>query len=266
MKKILIFLLSLCIVMSVPATNLVGIFVTSREQEAADTDKGLALLDKYDSYDTAEAEKKINRGNRKKSLRYGGTPAEIESVLKKLENGKTTYKKIFSDVCIAGDSLMNGLEVYYVLNSNKLVTRVSATLKHLSDNSKKIIQMNPPVLILHYGINHISVDKQQKESFISSYKKIISSLKKKLPETRIIVSGIFPVDTSRATDEKFGKIEEYNRALTVMCKELEIEFLNSAPTLKAHPECYGADGIHLSKTFYERYWLKYIVEKKGIVG
>ena len=51
-----------------------------------------------------------------------------------------------------------------------------------------------------------------------------------------------------------------------MCKELKIEYLESAPVLKAHPECYGGDGIHLSKAFYEKYWLRHIIREMGIVG
>lgn len=266
MKKVLIFLPVLCIILSVPLINLAGLCREPSKKQKVDIKEGVELLEMYDTFDPAKTEKKISASNNKKSLRYGGTAAEIEQVLKKLEKGETTYKKIFADVCIAGDSLMNGLEVYYVLNSNKLVTQVSATLNHLTQNIEKIVGMNPPVLILHYGINHIGVGEQYKEKFVNDYSEIITELKMRLPDTRIIVSGLFPVKRSVAVAARFGKIEEYNTALSDMCKKLEVEFLDSSPALKAHPECYGGDGIHLSKTFYEKYWLKFIVEEKGIVG
>ncbi len=266
LKKILLYLSALCIILAVPLFNLSKLCITGQKQNTVNTDKGIAVLEKYDSYDVAKTEKKINISNNKKSLRYGGTDAEIKKALSRLEKGKTTYKKLFSNVCIAGDSLMNGLEVYDVLNSNKLVTQVSARLEHLSQNTEKIVSMNPPVLILHYGINLIGVSGQEKTNFISAYSECITVLKKELPDTRIIVSGLFPVDRSIASAARFGKIGEYNKALSVMCKKLDVEFLDSTPVLKAHPECYGADGIHLSKTFYEKYWLKFIVKEKGIVG
>ena len=61
-------------------------------------------------------------------------------------------------------------------------------------------------------------------------------------------------------------IDEYNNSLIEMCKKLGIEYMDSSPVLKAHPECYGGDGIHLSKAFYEKYWLRFIIKEMGIVG
>lgn len=266
LKKILSFILAFCAILSVPAVNLASLGGRSDAGEQVSTDKGVSVLEKYDTYDVAAIEKEIGENNNRKSLRYGGTESEIKKALDKLEKGKTTYRRLFRNVCIAGDSLMNGLEVYDILNNNKLVTQVSASLNHLSENTGRIVRMNPPVLILHYGINHISVSEKDRAGFINEYTRLIKKLQKKLPDTRIIVSGLFPVDRSVAKAPRFGSIGEYNKALSEMCRKLGVEFLDSTPVLKAHPECYGGDGIHLSKKFYEKYWLKFIVKEKGIVG
>ena len=74
------------------------------------------------------------------------------------------------------------------------------------------------------------------------------------------------VDREIAKAKRFGMIGEYNKALKTMCNKLEIEYMESSSVLKAHPECYGGDGIHLSKAFYEKYWLRFIIREMGIVG
>lgn len=263
-KSVLILILALLITMY-PVRNFMSLantetVETTGANTAEDYLKGLS------DYDVKKAQNNIKKANA--ALYYSSAPTkvEIKNVLKQLSKGKTTYRKVFKDVYIVGDSLMNGLEAYNILNSNRLITQVSASLYHLSDNVKKIVKKAPPVLILHYGVNMISTNKNQLNTFISMYTKLIKQIKKGSPDTRIIVSGLFPVDSDVATAKRFTKIGTYNKALKKMCSELKIEFLDSTPVLKAHPECYGGDGIHLSKAFYEKYWLRFIIEEKGIVG
>ena len=87
-----------------------------------------------------------------------------------------------------------------------------------------------------------------------------------MPDTRIIISGLFPVDREVAKAKRFAKVGEYNNSLKEMCKKLKVEFMDSSSVLKEHPECYGGDGIHLSKAFYEKYWLRFIIKEMEIVG
>lgn len=193
-----------------------------------------------------------------------GIQNQKNETLEKLESGELTYRSIFKNVCIAGDSLMNGLEAYNILNSNNLITQVSASLYHLSDNADKIIRMNPEIIILHYGLNNLDNGSHQPQKFISFYSEIITQLKEKLPETRIIVSSIFPVDTSKAHGSRFGRINEYNSAIEEMCCQLSVEFLDNSTVFVDAKDCYASDGIHLSRAFYEDYWLKSIVAEREI--
>ncbi len=265
MKKSVLVIVLAVIFTLYPVKNFVSLANTDTEET---TMKNTAeeYLKELSDYDIKKAQNNVKeaRGDRN----YIGTPtsAEVKVLLKKISQGKTTYRKVFRNVYIVGDSLMNGLEAYNILNGNRLITQVSASLYHLSDNVKKIIKASPQVLILHYGVNMISTNKTQLNTFISMYTKLIKQIQKGSPDTRIIVSGLFPVDTDVATAKRFTKIGTYNKALKNMCSELKIEFLDSSPVLKAHPECYGGDGIHLSKAFYEKYWLRFIIAEMGIVG
>lgn len=265
MKKIISFILILLLISVYPLYNLACV-MTKAENPAAETADGLAILGSYSAADVKTVEKKIAEFRKKKTQRYGASEEEIKAALKNLDTGKTTYRKLFRSTYIMGDSLMNGLEIYNILNPDRLITQVSASFTHFDENYSKIVSVNPKVLILHYGINMIGTNENHRKSFISNYTKRIKKLKKALPDTRIIVSGLFPVDRKVAKAERFKNIGSYNKSLKGMCKDLKVEFLDSSSVLKAHPECYGVDGIHLNKTFYSKYWLRFIVKEKGIVG
>ena len=117
-------------------------FITLANTESSVTtahDEAEEYLQKLYNYDIKKAQSNVKRASNLRNDNGVATSAEIKNVLKKLDEGKTTYRKIFKDVYIVGDSLMNGLECYNILNSNRLITQVSASLYHLSGNVNKII-------------------------------------------------------------------------------------------------------------------------------
>lgn len=264
LKKIFVLLLLAAIICIYPISNAIALARSGNETSAADTKSGTAVLESIADYDVKKAETNVRTAKEKREDPTGNAK-KVAAVLKSLQQGKTTYRKVLSDVYIVGDSLMKGLESYDILNSNHLIAQVSASLYHLKEHVPDIIKINPPVLIIHYGINMISTESSQLKTFISMYTGIIKQLKKALPETRIVISGLFPVNAQVATAKRFTMVSAYNKSLKAMCKELQVEFLDSSSVLKAHPECYGGDGIHLSKAFYEKYWLRYIIQKLEIV-
>lgn len=265
LKKILLITVLIVVLSVYPIFNIMGISQNSVKQDETDLSRGSEVIDLLSGYDVKEAQKNVSTAEKVRNDRFGNYQ-RIEGVLSGLDKGTTTYRKVFRNVCIVGDSLMDGLEAYDILNSNNLITQVSASLYHLSGNVKRIIRMSPKVLILHYGVNMISSEQRHLNNYINMYTDLITQLKTALPDTRIIVSGIFPVDRDIARAKRFGMIGEYNSSLKVMCQKLEVEYMDSTSVLKAHPECYGSDGIHLSKAFYERYWLRFIIKEMGIVG
>lgn len=217
--------------------------------------------------DAKDVENEIREAEKKRYEQFGGaTKKQIEETLLKLQNGEVTLRQIFAKTFIAGDSLMNGLEIYGVLEPSQLATEVSASLTHLKENIPTIVAANPEVLILHYGINMIETQELLLNNFINNYTAVIEELKTQLPATRIIVSGLFPVDTYVATEERFTMVDTYNERLAAMCEETEVEFLDSTKAFEGNESFYGADGIHLASSFYSQVWLPFIIESKGIIG
>ena len=149
-------------------------------------DNGVALLEAYDYYDVKTIEKKVNENVNKIAKEK-----ESKKVLEDIDSGKTTYRNIFKNTYIAGDSLMNGLESYNILNPNNLTTRVSASLYHLSENANKIIRANPRVLILHYGMNMLGTKEKNLNFFISFYTEILEKFKTEIPDTRLFIFSMY---------------------------------------------------------------------------
>jgi hypothetical protein len=265
MKKILLIVVLIIVLSVYPIFNIVGLSINSDKHPEADLSEGNEVINSLWGYDIKQAQKNVDAAEKIRNDRFGNYQ-KVGSVLSGLDNGTTTYRKVFRNVCIVGDSLMDGLEAYDILNSNNLITQVSASLYHLSGNVRRIIRMSPKVLILHYGVNMISSEQRHLNNYIYMYTDLVSQLKAALPDTRIIISGIFPVDRNIARAKRFGMIDEYNSNLRTMCQKLDVEYMDSTSVLKSHPECYGSDGIHLSKAFYERYWLRFIIKEMGIVG
>lgn len=184
----------------------------------------------------------------------------LDALLLKIENGSTTYRSVFKNVFIVGDSLMNGLANYDILNEDNMITQISANLYHLEENVETIIEEEPKILILHYGLNHLSEQSVQCVRFINLYTSILQDLIDGLEDTKIIVSSIFPVYLELNTDEKFLMIETYNDAMQEMCEELGIEFLRTDTSL-FDEDVYDSDGIHMMEKFYTTRWLDFVIEE-----
>lgn len=188
----------------------------------------------------------------------------IESEIAFIQKGELTYREVFREVYICGDSLMCGLDVVGLINGRHLIAQVSAGLTHLEENLDRVIRAKPRVLILHYGINAVANNDAAVERFVTRYGKDIDKIREGSPNTRIIVSLLFPVDETVATDGRFKGVARFNEALVAMCEEKGIEYLDTTPVLKEHAEYYTADGIHQHKNFYSKYWFPYIMREMEI--
>ena len=264
LKKIIAALVVLALIVICPTANFFSI-KSKNNVVSEDTSAGVSVLDSYAAVSVEKADKAVAAAKEKQEeiMEYEAIRGLIEKQIKLIESGKLSYRKVFSNVYFAGDSLMEGLEAYSILNSNHIFAKVSASLSHLESVMPNIISVRPEILILHYGLNMIGDQQYHVDSFISQYTKDIQKLQKKLPDTQIVVSLLFPVDTSVATANRFKYVSRYNSRLIEMSKELGVGYLDSSSVFVGH-DFYGADGIHLSYSFYHDYWLKFIMREMEI--
>lgn len=262
LKKVLALLMIFSLLAVYPVSNFISIikedFIT-----VCNTEYGEKYIKKLSSADIAAAEGNVMNAQLKREILFGFNPQPADFVLDCIEKGTVSYKQAFRNVYIAGDSLMKGLEVYDILNKDHIVAKISVGLSHLKENRSRIVSKRPPILILHYGVNVLGDSDASLAGFIEVYTENITALKKALPGTRIIVSSIFPVDRKKAKAKRFKRIKAYNAAIKEMCFKNGVEYLDNGELIKQIEYSYDADGIHFKKSFYSRYWLKYVIKELG---
>ena len=265
MKRFFLVVVCLAVLSLIPLT---GFFISRsyRAPKNIDLDAGRALLQSYDDVNVDTVQQKVAQveQQRLEKLAQESRALKTQEIINLIQAGKLTYRKALSDLYIAGDSLMAGLDVYGILNSSHIFAEVSASLSHLESNLSAIAAKHPPILLLHYGLNMIDTRDAQLNTFIRRYTSLLEQIKSLMPNTRVIVSLLFPVDRNKATQAQFGRIDAYNKALREMCQSVGVEALDSASVFQGHNEFYGADGIHLSASFYRNYWLVYLIRELEI--
>lgn len=234
---------------------------------AADFPSGETLLAQYDTVSVETAQENIDRAR----VEYQNLVAAanlrqvIDEEIAEIEKGNLTYREVFQDVYLCGDSLMCGLDNYGLINGRHLMAQVGAKLSDLETILPRIISAKPRVLILHYGINSVSTREGAAEAFAGTYGGIIDKIRDGSPNTRIIVSLIFPAgEKALARNEKFSGIPRFNERLMQMCDEKGIEYLDTTALLHEHDEFYTVDGIHQDKAFFTKYWFQHIMREMEI--
>ena len=162
---------------------------------------------------------------------------------------KSDYEKIFSGTVIVGDSITEELVTYNYLDSDVVVAKIGISLGSVGDTINKAIGMNPKNLILSFGMNDMEAHRGKVAPFIKDYKEVVGKIKKELPNTKILITSVFPIE-EKATKKAPGtdKFNEYNKALVKFCSENDCHFIDNDGL---NPENYfEPDGIHFKYNFY----------------
>lgn len=220
-------------------------------KQKIDTAEGLEIIQKAEATDIAMIENKI-----------AGLEAISSNEGEKEDKNLDTrsLKEKFDSSVVMGDSIALGFSEYSILNSSSVVAEIGAQIgdeELVKEQLEKAKEMNPQMIFLCYGINDIK-NGMTVEKFVSNYKKRLTYIQKELPDTKIFVDSVFPVQTSVAAEyESLGEIEKYNEKLRELCDDMQIAFLDHTDLVRTQD--YEEDGIHFVAAFYER-WAEEIAE------
>ena len=192
---------------------------------------------------------------------------KANDIISSLDSGKLSYNDAFSKVAFTGDSQIKALSSYGILSGDKVVAKVGESFNYFNDNFDNIVAMcqDKDVLVVHYGINTLSIHEETRMEQIKFYKSILTRLQAALPDVRIIVSGVFPVATNiYFNQQRFAYIIDFDRELFNMCMELGIDYLSDNQYMENNQQVFSEDGLHLTKAFYTDYWLKNLITTMGI--
>lgn len=190
-----------------------------------------------------------------------------EAKAEKVRNGELSFEEAFERVAFTGDSQIVGIVSYGILSDARIVAKIGESYDWFDKNFDRVIMAasNCDSIIVHYGINTLSVSASERAYRISQYKDLLARLKASLPHLRIIVSGVFPVSYSIfGSQARFMYINEYDYDLVEMCMELGIEYISDNEYMLKNNNVFGDDGLHLTGDFYRYYWMENLIEVMGI--
>ncbi|WP_062108772.1 GDSL-type esterase/lipase family protein [Bacillus niameyensis] len=136
-----------------------------------------------------------------------------------------------------------------VLNRGIDSDRSLGVLRRLDE----IVTLKPKKVFLMIGINDI-YDGRDSDHILANYESIITQVKSKLPDTKLYIQSLLPVNNSvfhHKIDN--GVVEKLNAKLADLAKIHSVSFIDLYPHVlknKELDENYTLDGCHLSGQGY----------------
>lgn len=177
-----------------------------------------------------------------------------------------------ADVLFLGNSITERGEWHELLPGKKVANRgiggdnTFGVLARLDG----VIAQHPEKLFLLIGINDIGRGLPV-EVILSNYRRILTKLTQGLPETKIIVQSVLPMNEAKLPyaylKNKADKIKALNEGIVPLATEFNLTYLNlhelfadEKGELKA---AYTKDGIHLEPAAYVD-WVNWLKKKKQL--
>lgn len=225
----------------------------SLTQSKVDTAKGLKIIKKAEKADAASIENKIEKLEEKdKAKKNQEKKAESE------ENQDRSYKSIFENAVIMGDSISEAFTDFDILNASSVVAKIGVQLDGLDDQIEKVEKISPQVIFLAYGMNDLLATRGNADEFVRQYSELLDKLQSRQPQAKVFVNSIFPVQQQEIDREPvYEKLDSYNKALNVLCDKRQIAFIDN--TSLVADNFYESDGIHFKAAFYP-HWLNRMAE------
>ena len=139
-----------------------------------------------------------------------------------------TRKRVF----IIGDSILNGISEYG-LNKNhdvKVRPQSGATSQDIKDHIKPIIRRKPDLIIIHAGMNDLTIGCNTVEEM----NEIIDAAKSDSPSTEIVISSL---TTRRDSIGMPKKVKNLNRKRKDACEKHQIKIIDNS---NLDAECLSA--------------------------
>ena len=163
-----------------------------------------------------------------------------------------------------GDSIFEQYNVveffkgYDVINSGVGGATTTQVLENLDT---RVFKYNPTTIFLLIGTNDLSIEVKE-EKVAENIKEIVEKIKEKLPDVKINILSIFPINNTN--NEKIinkyfetksnENINKTNDLIKEYCKENDIEYIDMTKVLKDDEEnlrlSYTIEGLHITDLGY----------------
>lgn len=189
--------------------------------------------------------------------------------MKNSKEGKKEYYELLNreiekdSIVFLGDSLTEFyrtdefLREFNIYNRGIAGDTTDGVLDRLESN---VIMMKPKKVFLQIGTNDLNENKKPLY-IINNIKKIISKLKEKLPNTKIYLLSLYPINSKAMAISKIivglrkqTDIEMINSALVTYAKEMNITYIDVFPHLLDEENRlkkeFTVEGLHISLDGY----------------
>lgn len=187
---------------------------------------------------------------------------EQENHEKDKTNKPNDYKDIFKNSVFLGDSITDSLSFYKFLEKSNVVAKFGLTAKKAVDEIPNIVNKDPKSIFIMFGMNDMIIN-DDSQKFKNDYLELIQAIREQLPNAKIYINSILPVD-SKAKNKKSAltneNIDKFNEVLKKLSKDENIEYLNIASIFDDNTDLFEPDGIHIKYKFY-KLWLDFIIER-----
>lgn len=189
--------------------------------------------------------------------------AEQDAIRRAEAMNAGNFNTVFSDAVIIGDSHMEGMSAYGLLDPARVCAVKGRSLSSCEEDIAKAVSMSPQFIFMNYGMNDAAIFGTDTSRFTTRYKEVIASLQEQLPDSKIYVCSIFPAQEAAYEKTPFlAYIPSYNEALAAMCEEISIPYIDTTGIMTA--DDYEPDHIHTNRGCHKK-WLAYVALRSGLV-
>ena len=219
------------------------------DEQSTQVEKGHAVMAKLAKQSVASVDKKIAAREQKERLQKLSSP---------------TLSLRFQNSLIMGDSLAEAFGDYQLVSSSNLLATRGRRTDNIDQEITTAITMAPRTIFLSYGMNDLEYCRGNAQRFIRQYKEQIHKLKKALPDTRIFINSLIPMDAAAiAKTPVYARYREFNRALQQMCEEEQLTFIDNTTLMDWSADVYELDGVHPKYSYYP-IWLAHMAGESGL--
>ena len=167
-----------------------------------------------------------------------------------------------ANAIVIGDSTVEGLDAYGVLNSSSTVWTRGRTIQYMTADLPKAVAKNPSKLFLAYGANDLLSWNGNVDGYINAYKNAIATIRQSLPNTTIYINSVLPVsDKALANNSAYSYQSVFNQKLKEFCNQNNIVFIDNTALLEqaSDGKKFEGDGVH-PRPFYYKLWANNMIQ------
>lgn len=161
-----------------------------------------------------------------------------------------------TNIIFLGDSITDEGEWTELLDNPNIMNRgISGdTTDGVLNRLEQIIKSRPQKIFLMIGINDLVFKNKSIENILENYKQILHELKTNIPETKVLIQSVLPVNNQIKDYYNNENILVLNMGLKKLSQAFQYEYIDIYPRLADSTNQldtrYTLDGLHLNGQGY----------------